>query len=241
MLKAEKLCLQRGTFTLKNLSLNVKPGETLLLLGANGSGKSLTLKLLSALLRPDSGRITLDGADIFAASSPVRQKLALVLQNIEANILGTTVWDDIMFTLECHRFSAGERVQRAEAALRLFHLYDKKDENPFSLSGGEQRRLAIAGITALDADYYLFDEPFVNLDYPGVISFLEALNIIKKRGKAIVIATHEVEKVWLLAGRAAVLKAGELFWQGSVAEAAATLNWRAAAVKSPFEDPLQWL
>ncbi len=177
------------------LSFTLQMGQLSLLAGANGSGKSLTLRLLSGLEQADSGSMCVEED----CTSPLgKGVVGLLFQDAQAQVVGDTVWEDALFGPECLGLTRDECERRATLALQAMQLWTKKDEKPLNLSGGELRRLGIAGLLANDFTYLLMDEPFANLDYPSSQQLLETLQQLLKQNKSILIATHDLDQVWEL-------------------------------------------
>jgi biotin transport system ATP-binding protein len=201
---------------LDRVSLDVREGEFLLLAGSNGSGKTLLMRCMAGLLEAQEGEILLRGRPLSRARS-LRRELGLVFQDAEAQLLGETVEEDAAFGPENLGFSREETARRAGAALEAVGLGDKRKRPPRRLSGGEKRRLAVAGVLAMGCGIIIMDEPFANLDWPGVVQVLEILASLKRAGKTLVVLTHELEKVLALADRLAILHQGRIQDQGGPA------------------------
>jgi biotin transport system ATP-binding protein len=137
-------------------------------------------------------------------------------QDADTQIIGDTVIDEVAFgpeNLNLERSLVHRRVTRILEQLNLIEL---KDRNPATLSGGEKRRLAIAGILAMDPEIIIFDEPFANLDYPGTLSLLALITDLNQRGQTIIMATHDVETVLASASRLLIMSRGQLVEDGSM-------------------------
>jgi biotin transport system ATP-binding protein len=179
----------------QNLTFTLPIGKLALLAGANGAGKSLTLRLLSGLENADSGTINVDEC----LTSPLGTgSIGLLFQDAYAQVVGDTVWEDALFGPECLGLDSHECKHRATVALQIMQLWDKKDENPLNLSGGELRRLGIAGLLANDFKYLLLDEPFANLDYPSSLQLLNTLKQLLQQKKGLLVATHDLDQLWEL-------------------------------------------
>jgi biotin transport system ATP-binding protein len=140
--------------------------------------------------------------------------MGLVFQNPDAQFLGETVIEDAAFGPRNLGLDDREAVLRAEGALKALGLEEKSGHSPSSLSGGEKRRLAVAGILAMNAEIVIFDEPFANLDFPGVRETLAIIKRLKEEKHTVIILTHELEKVLALAGRLVILCRGSLACEG---------------------------
>ncbi len=202
---------------LKNVTFSVARGDCIVISGANGSGKSVLMRLIAGLDRPTSGTVTVGLSD----GKPAR--VGLVFQDADAQILGDTPAEDVEFG---PRNLGIDKKNSAAIAIRMLErtgLAGKENVPARSLSGGEKRRLAVAGVLAMDASLIIFDEPFANLDWPGVVQVNDILARLKADGKTLIILTHELEKVLSLANRLMVLYQGELVFDGTP-EAALTEN-----------------
>jgi biotin transport system ATP-binding protein len=204
---------EKSVKALWDINLDIKEGECLLLAGSNGSGKTLLMRCLAGLLAPGSGEIFYRGVPLVRVKN-LHCKAGLIFQDPDSQIVGETVEEDTAFGPLNAGFSKAEAKERANAALKAFGLDDKRDIPPRRLSGGEKRRLAAAGIFAMGCETVIMDEPFANLDYQGVVSFLEAIRDMKKEGKTLVILTHELEKVLAFADRLVILHRGTIRDEG---------------------------
>jgi len=184
-----------GTHALQGLDLQVPEGQFLLICGANGSGKTTLLRLIAGLLRPTSGTISIDGKKDPYASREVRQLMGMVFQDPDSQIVGETVREDVAFGPENLHLSPAEMDRRVQWAMELMNLRSIAEKSCYLLSGGEKKRLAIAGVLAMKPRIFLLDEPFSNLDYPGVREVLGHMVHLHQNGYTLLIATHEVEKV----------------------------------------------
>jgi biotin transport system ATP-binding protein len=190
------------------VSLEIHEGECLLIAGANGSGKTLLMRMISGLLDPTSGEILFKGKPLAAAGKELRRAVGLVFQDADAQVVGETVAEDIAFGPKNLGLPKEEIQRRTDEALTSLGLDDKRDSPPRRLSGGEKRRLAVAGILAMGGEIIIMDEPFANLDWPGVVHVLEIITALKASGKTVIILTHELEKVLALADRLIILVRG---------------------------------
>lgn len=194
-----------GTVALDGVSFDIFQGDFLLIAGSNGSGKSVLMSLIAQLDEPTSGNVVVQKG--FEAG--------LVFQDADSQILGETPWEDVMFSVKNLRLPKNEAQERAAAALEKTGLLEKKDMSARTMSGGEKRRLAVAGILSMERELLIFDEPFANLDWPGVRQVVSIMKELKAQGKTLVVLTHEIEKVMALASRFIVLDKGKLCFDGS--------------------------
>ncbi len=197
-----------GTVGLDRIDLAVERGEFVLVAGENGSGKTTLLKHLNGLLLPTSGEVIVDGRSV--ADDPVRARLkvGMVFQDADTQIVGQTVAEDTAFGPENLKLDRETIDRRVKSALEAVGLDHAAGQSPHLLSGGEKRRLAIAGVLAMAPEVIVFDEPFSNLDYAGVRQVLTQMKALHGRGHTLVVTTHDLEKVVAQADRLVVLHRG---------------------------------
>ncbi len=213
---------------LENVSFRINEGECVVVSGANGSGKSVLMSLIAGLDRPSSGQVFLgDGI----GSSP---RVGLVFQDADSQILGDTPLEDAAYGPGNLGLSRNEARRTAREALERVGLRDKELHPARALSGGEKRRLAVAGILAMDARIIVFDEPYANLDWPGVLQVNDIVRDLKKRGKTLLILTHELEKVLALSDRLMVLFRGSLVFDGTPAQALSEAPLEGWGIRNPL-------
>ncbi len=203
-----------GSLGLSGVRLTVRKGEFLVLAGPNGSGKTTLLRHLNGLLRPTEGTVLLDGTPVGKDPVRARRKVGMVFQDADSQIVGETVRDDVAFGPENLKLGREEIDRRVAAALADMGLADLARQRPHRLSGGEKRRLAIAGVLAMGAEVVVFDEPFSNLDYPGVRQVLAAILDLRRGGRTLILTTHDLEKVIAHADRLALMDRGRIALDG---------------------------
>lgn len=199
-----------GTEALKGVTLTVGAGEFMLICGPNGSGKTTLIRHLNGLLRPRSGSVCVDGLDTSRHEREVLQRVGMVFQDADSQIVGETVREDVAFGPENLRLDPEEIDRRVTEALERVGLEKLADKPCHLLSGGEKRRVAVAGVLALRPRVLVFDEPFANLDYPGVQQVLQEILKLHADGHTVIVSTHDVEKVIAHVNRIAILFDGEL-------------------------------
>ena len=195
---------------LSGVDLDIFEEETTLIAGANGSGKTLLMHILAGLLEATEGEILFRGKAIQECKSLIRHSVGLVFQDADAQILGETVEEDVRFGPENLKLPEEEIESRVEETLSALELSGKRDFTARRLSGGEKRRLAAAGVLAMGCETIIMDEPFANLDWPGVVQVLNIIKDLKKNRKTIIILTHELEKVLSFADRLVILAGGKI-------------------------------
>lgn len=207
-----------GTAGLNRVNLTVEPGEFVVIGGANGSGKSTLLKHLNGLLRPSEGEVRLAGRTITRHNRWARQIVGMVFQDADCQIVSETVRDDVAFG-PCNLGLPPKEVDlRVLKALQDTGLSELADAHPQYLSGGEKRRLAIAGVLAMQPRILICDEPFANLDYTGVIQVLKQLIPLHQQGLTLLLTTHDVEKVLAHATRLIIMQQGRIVRDGAPAD-----------------------
>lgn len=207
-----------------NINLKIEKGEFIGLVGHTGSGKSTFIQHLNGLLKPTSGEVYVQGKSISGARMnlvEVRQKVGLVFQYPEHQLFEETVEKDIAFGPMNLGLTNDEIEVRVKDAMRSVGLsYEEyKDSSPFELSGGQKRRVAIAGVLAMEPDILILDEPTAGLDPMGSREILdEIVNIYKEREITIVLVSHNMEDVAKYTSRMVVMSAGRVVMDGSPRE-----------------------
>ena len=217
---------------LEEVNLEIKDGELAVIAGENGSGKSLLMKILAGLEKPTRGTVQTDA-------------MGLVFQDADAQILADTPLEDVLFGLRNRKdLTKVQKREIAEESLGKVGLQDIADSPSHMLSGGQKRRLAVASILALGRKTMVFDEPYSNLDYPGVKSVNAIIKELKDSGFTVLILTHELEKCLALADRFIVLHKGKVTYDGSPAQALG-LDLEAWGIRNPAPggtpDSLVWM
>ena len=227
---------------LNDITFTVAQGSFTLLVGPNGSGKSILLRLIKGLLKPTSGTISLDGADVTKYPKKRMQTIGLIFQDADTQIVGQTVEKDIRFGMENLSLSEEEQQKRLVEVLSLLDLEQQRNQRPRTLSGGEKRRLSIAGVLVMDPKILILDEPFANLDYRSVVSVMQTLLRLQQEGHTIVLVSHEVDKTLAHADQVIVLEQGSIAIHGSKDEVYPHLTEHGIYLPKnvPIED-LSWL
>ena len=203
-----------GTQSLADVNLSVRDDDFVVIAGANGSGKTTLLRHLNGLLSPESGTVTVCGVSVKKDPLAVRKLVGMVFQDADSQIIGDTVYDDVCFGPENLRLTRDEVEIRARKALADVNLTGSEEKSPHNLSGGEKRRLAIAGVLAMSPRVLLLDEPFSNLDYPATRTVLEQIRQLHEAGHTIIVTTHDLEKVISYANRLVVMEHGRIVLDG---------------------------
>ena len=207
-----------GKEGLRDVSLTFERGGLTILAGANGSGKTLLMRHLNGLARPSSGEVRLDGVPVLKNPAEARRRVGLVFQDADAQIVGQTVARDAAFGPENLKLDRDEIRRRVNSALESTGLVGFDDRQPHSLSGGEKRRLAVAGVLAMEPDILVLDEPFTGLDWPGCARLIDVLENLLDKGRTLILITHDLAKILAHAGRLVVMEDGCVRADGSPAE-----------------------
>ncbi|HAZ22573.1 MAG TPA: ABC transporter ATP-binding protein [Firmicutes bacterium] len=223
-----------GTTGIADISLQFGAGEFVIIAGANGSGKTVFIRHLNGLLTPTRGKVLIDGVPITKNITATRRKIGLIFQDSDSQIVGQTVAEDVAFGPENLNLSPPEVEQAVAEALRATGLEDLSGKDPRTLSGGQKKKLAIAGVLAMQPEILIFDEPFTGLDYAGVVQILQQIVQLHQAGHTILLVTHELEKVLAHADRLIILHQGKLVEDGAPQE----VIYRAAnyGVRVPLKD-----
>jgi energy-coupling factor transport system ATP-binding protein len=208
---------------LDGVSLVVRPGEVVAVLGANGSGKSTLARMANGLLLPDSGTVTVDGIDTRDAlrTRELRERVGVVFQRPDDQIVATSVEDEVAFGPENLGLPREELRRRVDDALRAVGLTGFERREPHLLSGGQKQRLAIAGALAMQPTYLVVDEPTSMLDPQGRLEVLGIFEKLRALGHGFLHVTHNLADV-VCADRALVLAHGVVRFEGTMREAFAS-------------------
>ncbi len=220
-----------GTSGIKGINLAIRQGSFVVIAGPNGSGKTTLLRHLNGLLLPTDGMVRLAGMPVEEDLLKARQDVGMMFQDADSQIVGETVYEDVAFGPENLRLARLEIQKRVIRALQAVGLQDLADQRPHLLSGGEKRRLAIAGVLAMEPRVIVFDEPFASLDYPGVKQVLQHIVDLHRSGHTIVVTTHDLEKVIAHADRLILMQSGRIVRDGRPKEIVGHLE--ALGVRKP--------
>lgn len=198
-----------------NLDLKIDDGEMVGIIGNTGCGKSTFVRLIAGLIISDSGKIIIDGDDITNKKfnkKILRRKLGIVFQFPEMQLFEQTIEKDIFFGLKQYKLTYDEKYKRAKEALELLGLdFERiKDKSPLALSGGEKRKIAVAGILVCKPKYLIFDEPIAGLDCNSRDNFMKLLLALKQNGTTIIIISHNTDYLAEYADRILVMDGGKI-------------------------------
>lgn len=199
-----------GTAALRGVNLTVENGETLVLLGPNGSGKTTLLLILGCLLHAQKGRLRVCGVEVNDKNiGRVRRKVGVVFQNPDDQVIAPTVYDDVAFGVRNLGYDEEEVERRVSDVLKLLDIYELRQKNPDNLSGGQKKKVAIAGILAMRPEVIIMDEPTSGLDGFGFKSIVEIIEGL--RGEhTMIIATHDMDLAETVGERFAYLYKGRI-------------------------------
>ncbi len=224
MIKMDKVTYEYKSYiedrivaAVKDVSLEVKRGEFLVVLGHNGSGKSTLAKMMNGLLMPTSGDVTVMGMNTRDDNSiwDIRQKAGIVFQNPDNQIVATIVEEDVAFGPENQGVPPEEIRKRVDRSLEIVEMSAYKKHAPHLLSGGQKQRVAIAGILAMNPDCIILDEPTSMLDPIGRIEVMDTIKRLnREEGKTIVLITHYMDEA-VQGDRIMIMNQGQIVMEGN--------------------------
>jgi len=232
-----------GTSGVDKVNLSVQTGEFIILAGPNGSGKTTLLRHLNGLLMPSEGAVLVKGLSVGENLLRARKLVGMVFQSADSQIVGETVREDVAFGPDNLGLDRSEIDGRADRAIQKVGLSHFADIPPHLLSGGEKRRLAIAGVLAMHPEIIVFDEPFSNLDYPGICQVVDQMKMLHNEGRTIVVSSHDLDPIIGLADRLVILNHGRIVKDGEpakIAPAAVTFGIRPITELTPTRATLNW-
>jgi cobalt/nickel transport system ATP-binding protein len=203
----------RGMEAIRGISFHIRKKEKIALVGPNGAGKSTLLTMFNGMIKPDSGLMLFDNQPIQYDTPSLRilrKRVGFVLQNPDRQIIAPTVYQDVAFGPTNLGYPENEVGDAVTRALRHVGLEGFERRLPHQLSGGEKKRVAIAGVLAMDPDVLVFDEPTSGLDPSGSEDIMELLDELNHGGKTLIISTHDVELAYPWADRAILMLEGKI-------------------------------
>lgn len=207
-----------GTQALKNINIEIEKGKKVAIIGPNGAGKSTLFSHFNGLTEPTSGCVKIEGKTISFEKDEllkVRQKVGIVFQDPNDQLFAPTVKEDIAFGPMNLGLSYGEVEKRVEDALKMVGMENYEDKTPHHLSGGQQKRIAIAGIIAMKPEIMILDEPTAGLDPDGVEKVLNIMNQLNKEGMTLIISSHDIDMISKYADKIFILYNGEIIESGN--------------------------
>lgn len=194
-----------GKKALDAVSFTVSEGESLTVIGTNGSGKSTLLYLLDGILEPGSGKITAFGKPLRKGTSEFRRRVSLLFQNPQVQLFSLSVWDELCFGPSQMGLSRDKVEGRAWDILKLLDIGHLKDRGPWNLSGGEMKKVAFGTCLSINPDVLLLDEPTTGLDPRSQVEVIDLIISLRKAGKTIITATHDLGIIEDISDRTVVL------------------------------------
>jgi len=191
------------------LDFVVNRAERVAVLGGNGSGKTTLLYHILGLLKPDEGNVTVFGMNPATEYNMIRERIGVLLQNVEEQILSPTVWEDIAFSPRNYGVSRDETGRMVDAVMAELGITHLRDKICHYLSGGEKRKVALAGALVMRPELLILDEPFEGLDTRSRAELVGILNRRNQEGMSIIMSTHDLNLVGSFADRVYVLAKGE--------------------------------
>lgn len=207
-----------GTKALDNISFSVEKGQMVSLLGKNGAGKSTLFLHFNGIFEPESGEIIIDGEKLKYDKKSLlkaRQKIGIVFQNPDDQLFAPTVEEDVAFGPLNIGLSQEETKKRVTEALARVGMEGFEKKPPHHLSGGQKKRVAIAGILAMGPEIMVLDEPTSGLDPKGASKILKLLYELNNEGMTIIISTHDVDLVPIYSSKINIIKDGQIIKEGS--------------------------
>ncbi len=213
----------RGRKIVRGVSVQVRYGEVVGLLGPNGAGKTTTFYMVVGLVKPDQGRVVLDGADITGMPMYQRARNGIGYLPQEPSVFRKlSVADNLMAILETMNLSSIERTERQESLMQELGIRHLAENKAYTLSGGERRRLEIARALTLSPKFILLDEPFAGIDPLAVQDIQGIISLLKSKGIGILITDHNVRETLAITDRAYIINEGKIIEAGTPSEITAS-------------------
>ena len=206
------------TFSLENLSFKISIGEKFAICGKNGAGKTTLLRILMGLENHQTGKIQVQELTLNKDTiREIRKRIGFVFQNPDSQVFSASVYEDVAFGLRNLGLSEKEVEEKVQLALEQVGMTEYKEYSPFNLSFGQRKRIAIAGVLAMDPAIIVMDEPFANLDYPSHKALQEFLEKeVIERGKTLVFTSHSRKLIEEWADSVLFLEKGRKIYSGEV-------------------------
>jgi len=208
-----------GVKALDGINLEIDDGEIVTIMGENGAGKTTLIKHLNGLLKPVKGRVLIDGIDTRKVTvASLSKKVGIVFQNPDDMFFSENIWEEIAFALRNFGYDEEVVKRRVENAINFMDLASYVDKSPFTLSGGEKKRLALAIVLAWSPDIIALDEPTIGQDILQKEKLLQVIKLLNSQGKTIIISSHDVEFIADLKPRIILMKRGKVVADGNAEE-----------------------
>jgi energy-coupling factor transport system ATP-binding protein len=204
-----------GPTALRGVSLKVKDGELVAIMGENGAGKTTLVKCLNGLLKPQKGLVAVNDIDTRKATvAELSRRIGFVFQNADHQLFSDTVYSEVAFALKNFGFPKNELRRRVGQILRSLDLDKYRNASPFSLSGGERKRVSLASTLCFDPDTIVLDEPTIGQDGSQKRKLGELIRSLNREGKTVIVVTHDVEFAAEYAPRIIAMAKGEIIADG---------------------------
>ena len=203
-------------FVLRNISLKIKEGDFLAIIGHNGSGKTTLIKHFNGLLTPSKGDVVVDGLNTKKDDWEIRQKIGIVVQNPEDQRINSIVEEDVAFGLENLGVLPGEIEKRVKGILEKLSISHLAKRNVNDLSFGQKQLVALAGVLAMNPKYIIFDEPTTMLDPKNKLNIMDIMNKLNKKGATIILITNNLDDIKKNVKSVVLLKEGRIIFNGVV-------------------------
>ena len=223
MIEIKNLSKHYGTKkALNNVSLTIREGEIFGLLGHNGAGKSTTIKSLVSIIQPTSGTITIDGMDLATNRQAIKQKIGYVpdTPDLFLQLTAGEYWDLIAAAYE---ITEADKQVKVQTLAQLFNILDHEEETIASFSHGMRQKVIVIGALLSDPDIWILDEPLQGLDPQAAFDLKAMMREHADKGKIVIFSTHVLDTAQQLCDQLAILKSGELLYNGSVTDLLATI------------------
>mgnify|MGYP000704594072 CR=1 FL=1 len=225
-----------GVEALRGVSLRVREGEFVAIMGQNGAGKTTLVKHFNGLLKPTRGRVLIDGVETRGVSvARLARKVGFVFQNPDHQLFCETVEKEVAFALKNFGFDEETTRKRVDWALNILDLTEYRDVSPFMLSGGERKRVALASVLAWDPEVLILDEPTIGQDYRQKERLMNFIMQLNAQGKTVIIVTHDVEFVAECKPRVILMAEGRILADGDPHKVLTDLNLLERASLTPPE------
>lgn len=220
MLRLENIYFsyENGEEILKNICVNIKKGEKIVFLGENGTGKSTLFLIMNGLLKAQKGKIILDNKEIGQNKKELielRKKVGIVFQDPDVQIFAPTVFQEIAYGLSNLGYNEKEINEKVENVLKELDMENLRDRPCHHLSYGQKKRVSIASIVAMEPDIMILDEPTAWLDYKNSKKVMEIFEKLNKKGKTLIISTHEIDFAYSIADYVYMMKDGKIVKEGN--------------------------
>jgi len=204
-----------GPTALRGVSLRIRDRELVAIMGENGAGKTTLVKHFNGLLKPQEGSVTVDGLNTLQVSvAELARKVGYVFQNADHQLFSGTVYSEVAFALNNFGYPEKETRRRVQQVLRLLDLEKYRNSSPFSLSGGERKRVALASTLCFDPEIIVLDEPTIGQDGSQKKKLGELIHSLNLEGKTVIVVTHDVEFAAEYAHRIVAMARGRIIADG---------------------------